>query len=168
MHARVLNLGFGYGESFETIFRILRLTWWPRTGWRGWRRSRSTSWSEILSHLLSLLDTWFWWQNQCFVAWGIIWDYFQKPQIDLKATDRVEGLKEVKKHFKEWNSISASEHAKDLVPVSKPMFWGIGNHLGSCTEASDRPEGYKQGGGAVGGQEALQGVKFNATVCQSH
>ena len=26
MHARVLNLGFGYGESFETIFRILRLT----------------------------------------------------------------------------------------------------------------------------------------------
>ena len=37
--------------------------------------------------------------------WGMgnhfIWDYFQKPQIDLKATERVEGLKEVKKHFKE-------------------------------------------------------------------
>jgi len=47
-----------------------------------------------------MLETWFWWQNQCFVAWGIIWDYFQKPQIDLKATNRVEGLKEVKKHFK--------------------------------------------------------------------
>ena len=42
-----------------------------------------------------MLETWFWWQNQCFVAWGIIWDYFQKPQIDLKATNRVEGLKEV-------------------------------------------------------------------------
>jgi hypothetical protein len=40
------------------------------------------------------------------------------------------------------------------------MFWGIGNHLGLFSEASDRPEGYKQGGGAVGGQEALQGVKF--------
>ena len=26
MHARVLNLGFGYGESFETIFRSIRLT----------------------------------------------------------------------------------------------------------------------------------------------
>ena len=36
-----------------------------------------------------------------FWAWGIIWDYFQKPQIDLKATNSVEGLKEVKKHFKE-------------------------------------------------------------------
>ena len=48
-----------------------------------------------------MLETWFCWQNQCFGAWGIIWDYFQKPQIDLKATNRVEGLKEVKKHFKE-------------------------------------------------------------------
>ena len=28
------------------------------------------------------------------------------------------------------------------------------------SEASDRPEGHEQGGGAVGGQEALQGVKF--------
>ena len=26
---------------------------------------------------------------------------FPEPQIDLKATNRVEGLKEVKKHFKE-------------------------------------------------------------------
>ena len=48
-----------------------------------------------------MLETWFWWQNQCFWAWRIIWDYFQKPQINLKATNRVEGLKEVKKHFKE-------------------------------------------------------------------
>ena len=41
-----------HGESFGTIFRSLRLTWRPRTGWRGWRRSRSTSRSEILSQLL--------------------------------------------------------------------------------------------------------------------
>ena len=73
-----------------------------------------------------MLETWFWCQNQ----WGIIWDYFQKPQIDLKATNRWEGLKEGKKHFKELNSISASEHARDMVLVTKPMFWGIGNHLG--------------------------------------
>ena len=42
-----------------------------------------------------MLETWFWWQNQCF------WDNFLKPQIDLRAMNRVEGLKEVKKHFKE-------------------------------------------------------------------
>ena len=48
-----------------------------------------------------MLETWFWWQNQCFGVLGIIWDNSQKPQIDLKATERVEGLKEVKKHFKE-------------------------------------------------------------------
>ena len=99
-----------------------------------------------------MLETWFWWQNQCFVAWGIIWDYFQKPQIDLKATNRVEGLKEVKKHFK--------VKILSQLLVTKPMFWGIGNHLGSCSEASDRPEGREQDGGAVGDQEALQGVKF--------
>ena len=48
-----------------------------------------------------MLETLFCWQNHCFGAWRFIWDYFQKPQIDLKATNRVEGLKEVKKHFKE-------------------------------------------------------------------
>ena len=48
-----------------------------------------------------MLDTWFWWQIQCFWGWRIIWDNFQKHQIDLKAMNRVEGLKEVKKHFKE-------------------------------------------------------------------
>ena len=53
------------------------------------------------------------------------------------------------------NSISASENARDMV-----LFWGMGNHLGLFSEASDRPEGHEQGGGAVGGQEALQGVKF--------
>ena len=63
-----------------------------------------------------------------------------------------------------WNfnlgSNSASEHARDMVLVSKPMFLGMENHLGLFSEASDRPEGHKQGGGAEGGQEALQGVKF--------
>ena len=47
-----------------------------------------------------------------------------------------------------------------MVLVTKPMFWDMGNHLRSFSEATDRPEGQEQGGGAVGGQEALQGVKF--------
>ena len=34
------------------------------------------------------------------------------------------------------------------------------NHLRPYSEASDLPEGHEQGVGAVGGQEALQGVKF--------
>ena len=38
-------------------------------------------------------------------------------------------MKEVKKHFKEWNSNSASEHARNMVLVFKWMFLGIGNHL---------------------------------------
>ena len=54
-------------------------------------------------------------------------------------------LKEVKKHFKEWNSISASENARDMVLLAKPMFWGMGNHLGLFSEASDRPEGQELG-----------------------
>ena len=47
-----------------------------------------------------------------------------------------------------------------MVLVTKPMFWDMENHLGQFSEASDRPEGHKKGGGAEGGQEALQGVKF--------
>ena len=56
--------------------------------------------------------------------------------------------------------ISASEHARYMVLVAKPVFWGMGNHLGPFSEASDRPEGQELGGGAVGGQEVLQEVKF--------
>ena len=57
-------------------------------------------------------------------------------------------------------SNSASEHARDMVLVAKPMFWGMGNHLGPLSEASDRPEVQELGGVAVGGQEVLQEVKF--------
>ena len=41
-------------------------------------------------------------------------------------------------------SNSASEHARDMVLVAKPMFWGMENYLG--------PEVHEQGGGAAGGQ----------------
>ena len=47
-----------------------------------------------------------------------------------------------------------------MVLVAKPMFWGMGNHLGPFPEAPDRPEGQELGGGAVGGQEGIQEVKF--------
>ena len=47
-----------------------------------------------------------------------------------------------------------------MVLVSSPRFFGMGNHLEPFSEASDRPEGQELGGGAVGGQEVLQEVKF--------
>ena len=40
------------------------------------------------------------------------------------------------------------------------MFLGMENHLGQFSEASDRPEGHKKGGGAEGVQKVLQGVKL--------
>ena len=47
-----------------------------------------------------------------------------------------------------------------MVLLAKPMFWGMGNHLGLFSEASDRPEGQELGGGVVGGQGGLQEVKL--------
>ena len=47
-----------------------------------------------------------------------------------------------------------------MVLVAKPMFWGIGNHLGLLTKASDQPECQELSGQAVGSQEVLQDVKF--------
>ena len=39
-----------------------------------------------------------------------------------------------------------------MVLVAKLMFWGIGNHLGQFSGASDRAGGQEQDGRAVGGQ----------------
>ena len=52
----------------------------------------------------------------------------------------------------------ASGHPRDMVLVTKPMIWDMGNHLGPFSEASDRPGGQELGGGAVGGQDVLQEV----------
>ena len=54
----------------------------------------------------------------------------------------------------------ASGHPLDMVLVSNPRFLSMGNHLGPFSEAPDRTEGQELGGGAVGGQEVLQEVKF--------
>ena len=43
--------------------------------------------------------------------------------------------------------------------MSNPMICGMGNHLGPFSRAPDRCEGQEQGGGTVGGQGQLQGVK---------
>ena len=121
--------GFGYGESFWTIFRNLILIWRWKTGWRGCRRPRTTSRSEILTwgltQIWSMLETWFSCQNQCFVVWGIILDHFQEPHIDLKVKKRVEdwrGCKRLRTTY-----ICESEHARDLILVSNPGFlvWEI-------------------------------------------
>ena len=40
---------FGYGKSFRTIFRTLRLTWRSRTACTGCRRSRMSSRSNLAS-----------------------------------------------------------------------------------------------------------------------
>ena len=40
------------------------------------------------------------------------------------------------------------------------MFWGMGNHLRPFLEATEGPGGQEQGGGAVGGQGQLQGLKL--------
>ena len=47
-----------------------------------------------------------------------------------------------------------------MVLVTNPMFWDMGNNLRQLSEAPYRPEGQELGGGAVGGQEVLQEVKF--------
>ena len=53
------------------------------------------------------------------------------------AVGSQEGLQVVKSNL---GSNSDSEHARDMVLVAKPMFWGMGNHLVPFSEASDRPE----------------------------
>ena len=55
----------------------------------------------------------------------------------------------------------ASGHARHLILVSNPRFLGMVDHLGPFSGASDQPEGQELGGGAVGGQEGLQDVKFS-------
>ena len=40
------------------------------------------------------------------------------------------------------------------------MFWGMGNNLGPFSVASDQSEGQEKGGGAVGVQGQLLGVKL--------
>ena len=54
----------------------------------------------------------------------------------------------------------SSEYSRDLISYSKPMFWAMGNHLEPFSKVSHPPEGQEQGGGAVGGQGRLQGVKL--------
>ena len=53
-----------------------------------------------------------------------------------------------------------SESSRDLILAFRPMFLAMGNHLEPFSKVSDPPEGQDQGGGVVGGQGLLQGVKL--------
>ena len=81
---------FGHGKSFGTIFKNLRSTQRSRTWWRGCRRPKTSSRSEIVTLALNMLATCFQCLSLCFWARGIIWDHFHKSQIDLKVKNRVE------------------------------------------------------------------------------
>ena len=50
--------------------------------------------------------------------------------------------------------------AHSALSTGLSMFWDMGNHLRPFSEAPDRREVQELGGGAVGGQGVLQGVKF--------
>ena len=54
----------------------------------GLRRWWSSSWSNSASK--QARDLFF--LTPGFRVWGIIWDHFQNPQIDLKAQNRLDGL----------------------------------------------------------------------------
>ena len=44
------------------IYMMLRSIWRSKTGWRGCRKPRTTSRSEVVILVLSMLETWFWCQ----------------------------------------------------------------------------------------------------------
>ena len=83
------NQCFGVWGIIWDHFQKPQIDLKPKNCVAGCRKSRRTSRSKILTwgvtQLLSMLETWFWWQNQCFGVWGIIWDHFQRPPTDLKA-----------------------------------------------------------------------------------
>ena len=54
----------------------------------------------------------------------------------------------------------ASGHPLDMVLVSNPRFLSMGIHWEPVLKASDRPKDQELGGGAEGGQQVLQEVKF--------
>ena len=73
-----------------------------------------------------------------------------RQELSGQAVQGQGGPQEVK--FELRGSNSACEHARDMVLVAKPMFWGMTmmNYLGSFSEASR----------TVGGQAGLQEMKF--------
>ena len=59
------------------------------------------------------------------------------------------------------NHASQDDQICNMLDIYRdPRFLGMGNHLEPFLEDSSPPEGQEQGGGAVGGQGRLQGVKL--------
>ena len=52
------------------IYMMLRSIWRSKTGWRGCRKPWTTSRSEVVTLVLSMLETWFWCQVPYFLVIG--------------------------------------------------------------------------------------------------
>ena len=88
-----------HGESCGTIFVSLRLIWRPRNGWRGCRRPRTSSRSEIINLNLTLdfgVKPHVFWHGE---SWGIMWDHFREPQLDLKGQEQGGGAAGGQEHL---------------------------------------------------------------------
>ena len=69
-------------QQYEHIVKVWKIVV------EGLRRWWSSSWSNSTSK--QARDLFF--LNPKIWVWGIIWDHFQNPQIDLKAENRLDSL----------------------------------------------------------------------------
>ena len=107
------------------IYMMLRSIWRSKTGWRGCRKPRTTSRSEVVILVLSMLETWFWCQVP--YSWSIgnhlgpflgasaqSWGNCRRPRTTSWSGD----------NYNEWKCIFGSESAGYLIFGSKPKFFG--------------------------------------------
>ena len=103
------------------IYMMLRSIWRSKTGWRGCRKPRTTSRSEVVTLVLSMLETWFWCQVP--YSWSIgnhlgpfLWASAQscrRPRTTSWSGD----------NYNEWKCNFGSESAGYLIFGSKPKFF---------------------------------------------
>ena len=124
-HARKLFWCLAPGFWVLDIYMMLRLIWRSKTGWRGCRKPRTTSRSEVVILVLSMLETWFWCQVP--YSWSIgnhlvpflgasaqSWGNCRRPRTTSWSGD----------NYNEWKCIFGSESAGYLIFGSKPKFFG--------------------------------------------
>ena len=103
------------------IYMMLRSIWRSKTGWRGCKKPRTTSRSEVVTLVLSMLETWFWCQVP--YSWSIgnhlgpfLWASAQscrRPRTTSWSGD----------NYNEWKCNFGSESAGYLIFGSKPKFF---------------------------------------------
>ena len=98
--------------------------------------------AKSVTLVLNVLDTLFWCLSLGFGAWEIHWDHFQTPHIGLSGQNGHLWPFWVSQNKLENGNIYnfGSEHARDLILVSIPRFWAMGNSLGLFSDTSDLPE----------------------------